>query len=226
MKFTYYGHSCFLIEINGKKLLFDPFISPNPLAAHIDTSKIEADYILISHAHGDHLADAVSLANQTGAVCIANYEIYLWLQAQGLEKLHPLNQGGQVHTKFGSVKMTNAVHSSSFPDGSYGGHPAGFIVKSPGYNFYFAGDTALMPEMEYWGDTHDLNLAILPIGDNFTMGAEDAAIAATRLQVDSVIGVHYDTFPPIKIDPDEAKAVFKKEGHDLIMVGIGDSWES
>lgn len=223
MKFTYYGHSCFLIEINGSKLLFDPFISPNPLASHIDMASIEADYILISHAHGDHIADALALAKQTGATCIANYEIYLWLQKQGQEKAYPLNHGGQAEFDFGTVKMVNAVHSSSFPDGSYGGHPAGFIIKAGGYNLYFAGDTALMPEMEYWGETHDLNLAILPIGDNFTMGAEDAAIATTRLQADSVIGVHFDTFPPITLNHDEAKAVFQKEGHELIMLEIGAS---
>ena len=223
MEFTYYGHSCFLIEINGSKLLFDPFIRGNHLAASIDLASIEADYILISHAHQDHLADAVSLAKQTGALCIANYEIYLWLTNQGVEKVHPLNHGGKFNFGFGTVKLVHAVHSSSFPDGSYGGNPGGFIVKANGYNFYFAGDTALMPEMEYWGDTHDLNIAILPIGDNFTMGADDAAIAGKRLQVNQVIGVHFDTFPPIKIDPDAAKAEFSKLGIELALVNIGET---
>jgi L-ascorbate metabolism protein UlaG (beta-lactamase superfamily) len=225
MKFTYYGHSCFLIEINGKKLLFDPFITPNPAAAHIDTSTIKADYILISHAHQDHIADAVTLAKQTGATCIANYEIYLWLLAQGLEKVHPMNHGGQFKFGFGTVKMVNAVHSSSFPDGSYGGNPAGFIIKADGFNFYYAGDTALMSDMKYWGRIHDLDLAILPIGDNFTMGPGDAAIAGKRLKTDHVIGVHYDTFPPIVIDHETAKATFKSKDIKLHLLEIGGTKE-
>lgn len=223
MKFTFYGHACFSIEVAGKTLLFDPFISPNPKAAHIDMSAIKADYILISHAHGDHIADAVALAKQTGATCVSNYEIVTWLQAQGVEKAHPMNHGGQWKFDFGWVKYVNAIHSSSFPDGTYGGQPGGFIVDSVEGTFYYSGDTALTYDMKLWGKQHDIDIAILPVGDNFTMGFEDAALAAEMLKVEKVIGVHFDTFGYIEIDHDAAKAAFKKKDIKLKLLEIGDT---
>lgn len=223
MKLTFYGHACFLVEVAGKKLLFDPFITPNEKAAHIDVSKIEADYILISHGHEDHVADAVSLAKQTGATCVSNFEIVNWLSSQGVEKTHPMNHGGQWKFDCGTVRYVNAIHSSSFPDGSYAGHPGGFIVKTEEGNFYFAGDTALMTEMKFWGRKHDLDFAVLPIGDNFTMGYEDAVIAAKRLKVDQVVGVHYDTFGYIVIDKDVVMSAFAQKDKTLLLPEIGET---
>ena len=222
MQFTFYGQSSFLLEFNGHRLLFDPFISPNPKASHIDLAAIEADYILISHGHQDHIHDAVDLAKQTGASCISNYEIIQWLAKQGADQGHPMNHGGQWQFDFGTVRMVNAVHSSSFPDGSYAGNPAGFIISSPVGNVYFAGDTALMSDMKIWGERFDLDFAILPIGDNFTMGYEDAALAAKWLKVDRVVGVHYDTFGFIEIDHAAAKAAFEEQGIKLLLPGIGE----
>lgn len=225
MNFRYYGHSCFSIEVAGKTLLFDPFITGNSKASEIKLTEIKADFILLSHAHGDHVADAVALAKQTGAICISNYEIINWLQAQGIQNGHPMNHGGQWKFDFGTVKMTNAVHSSSFPDGKYGGNPAGFIVDTVEGTFYYAGDTALMADMKLFGKHHELDFAILPIGDNFTMGYEDAARAAKMLKVDKVVGVHFDTFPYIVIDHNLAREAFKHKGAKLILPTIGGSFE-
>lgn len=225
MNFRYYGHSCFSLEVAGKTLLFDPFITGNPKASEIKLNEIKADYILLSHAHGDHVADAVTLAEQTGATCVSNYEIITWLQGKGIKNCHPMNLGGQWKFDFGTVKMTNAVHTSSFPDGSYGGNPGGFIVDTVEGTFYYAGDTALMPDMKLFGKHHELDFAILPIGDNFTMGYEDAARAAKMLKVDKVIGVHFDTFPYIVIDHALAREAFKSKGAKLILPTIGGSFE-
>lgn len=225
MIFKYYGHSCFSIEVVGKTLLFDPFITGNRKAANVQLTSIKADYILISHAHGDHVADAVALARQTGATCISNFEIITWLQRQKIEKCHPMNHGGQWKFDFGTVKYVNAIHSSSFPDGSYGGNPGGFIVDTVEGTFYFAGDTALMPDMKLWGKQHEFDFVILPIGDNFTMGMDDGARAAKMLKCDKAIGVHFDTFPYIEIDHRQAMEAFAAKGCKLILPEIGGSFE-
>lgn len=226
MNFTYYGHACFSIEIDGKHLLFDPFISPNDLAKDINVDEIKADYILISHGHEDHIADAVRIAKNTGAKVIANYEIYLWLEKQGVERIHPMNHGGAWDFSFGKVKMVNAVHSSMLPDGSYGGNPAGFVITSSEGNFYYAGDTALTMDMKLIPMTsEDLHFCILPIGDNFTMGVRDAIIAADFVNCDRVIGVHYDTFGYIEIDHAKAIELFDKNGKELILLEIGKTIE-
>ncbi|MEP7318806.1 MAG: metal-dependent hydrolase [Panacibacter sp.] len=136
MKLTYYGHACFSVETGSTKILFDPFISGNPMAKHIDINSIEADYIFISHGHGDHIADLLAIAKRTGATCVAAAEIAGWLQKQGIEKAHPMNHGGPITFNFGTVRGVNAIHSSSFPDGSYAGNPMGFVFKTPGGNFY------------------------------------------------------------------------------------------
>src|SRR5579885_2844552 len=143
MKLTYYGHSCFAVQIKNRTLLFDPFITPNPLAKSVEVNKISADYILVSHGHEDHLADAVALARLTGATLIANYEVATWLGKHGVQKTHGMNHGGSFRFDFGRVKFVNAIHSSSLPDGTYGGNPGGFVVESSDGNFYFSGDTAL-----------------------------------------------------------------------------------
>ncbi|RMG56153.1 MAG: metal-dependent hydrolase [Bacteroidetes bacterium] len=222
MNITYYGHSCFGVEVSGKHLLFDPFISPNEKAAHIDVDAIPADYILVSHAHGDHIADLVSIGKRTGATIISNYEIVTWCQGQGLDKGQPMNHGGQWTFDFGSVKVVNAIHSSSFPDGSYGGNPAGFVVTTPEGAFYYSGDTALTYDMKLIGDQHRLKFAFLCIGDNFTMGVKDAIRAAKFIDCDDIIGMHYDTFGYIEIDHGRSKAAFAAADKSLTLMRIGD----
>ncbi len=223
MKLTYLGHSCFVVETGGARLLFDPFITPNPLAKGIDPDSISADFILISHGHADHLADAVSLANKTGAKVLANWEVVEWLGKKGVTNAHPMNHGGSVTLPFGRVKMVAAVHSSALPDGSNGGNPAGFVVETGEGSFYYAGDTALTLDMKLIADEFRLRFAVLPIGDNFTMGATDAIRAAGFCGVSDVVGVHYNTFPPIEIDTASVEALFTEAGLKLHLPAIGDS---
>jgi len=223
MRYTYFGHSCFLVETSGCRLLFDPFITPNPLAASIDVKSIEADVILISHGHFDHVADAVALANQTGAQVIANWEIADWLGKQGVKNTLPMNHGGSVKIPCGHAKMVNAVHSSSLPDGSNGGNPAGFVVESAEGAFYYAGDTALTQDMKQIAEEFDLRFAILPIGDTFTMGAADAAKAAKLCGASMTIGVHFNTFPPIEINREAAMETFQKSHQRLLLPAIGET---
>ncbi|MDB6066210.1 MAG: metal-dependent hydrolase [Pedosphaera sp.] len=223
MKVTYYGHSCFSVEVAGKIILFDPFISPNPLAHAVDIKTIHADYILISHGHQDHLADAVSIAQNTGATVVSNFEIIQWLGKQGLQKLHPMNHGGGWKFDFGHVKFVNAVHSSGLPDGSYGGNPGGFVVQTAEGNFYFSGDTALHMDMVMIGESTPLAFAVLCIGDNFTMGVDDAIKAAEFIRCNRILGVHYDTFPYIRIDHQAAIRKFQAAGKSLHLLGVGAS---
>ncbi len=226
MIFTYFGHACFLMETNGKKILFDPFITPNPLAKDIvSVNDIEADYILISHGHEDHIADAVSIGKRTGATIVSNYEIITWLAKQGLENGHPMNHGGSWQFDFAKVKYVNAIHSSSMPDGSYGGNPGGFIVENLEGCVYFAGDTALTYDMKILGDQHHIKVALLPIGDNFTMGVEDALLASKYIKCDQIIGMHYDTFGFIEINKGEAIQKFSNEKKTLNLIEIGQSFE-
>lgn len=224
MKFTYYGHACFVVEVSGKKLLFDPFISGNELAKDIDIATIEADYILVSHGHVDHTADLLTIANQTGAQVISNAEIIDWLGNQGYKNVHPMNFGNR-QFDFGKLHYVPAIHSSGLPDGSYGGNPGGFVVKSEEINFYFSGDTCLIMDMQLIPRYASIDVAILPIGGNFTMDAEEAVIAADFVQCDKVIGVHYDTFGYIAIDHNQAQKTFKDAGKELILPGIGTTIE-
>lgn len=223
MRITYYGHACFLVETKGKKILFDPFITYNELAKNVNINAIEADYILISHGHEDHIADALSLAIRTGAKVVSNYEIVMWLLKQGVEKGHPMNHGGQWTFSFGKVKYVNAVHSSTLPDGSPGGNPGGFLIQNEEGILYFAGDTALTYDMKLLGEMYKIDVAMLPIGDNFTMGYKDAAVASDFLQCSNIIGMHYDTFGYIKIDHEAAVAAFAEKGKTLHLLDIGTS---
>lgn len=223
MKITYYGHSCFGVEIKGRHLLFDPFISPNGLAKNIDVQNIPADYILISHGHEDHIADALSIAKRTGATVISNAEIVHWLAKQGIDKNRPMNTGGKIKLDFGNVKCVNAIHSSGLPDGSYGGNPMGFVIESSEGNFYYAGDTALTYDMKLIGEYRNVDFAFLPIGDNFTMGIDNAIICCEFINCDDIIGMHYDTFGYIKIDQQEAIRKFDWAGRKLTLMNIGDT---
>ncbi|MCP4123020.1 MAG: metal-dependent hydrolase [Bacteroidetes bacterium] len=225
MKLTYYGHACFLLETGGKKILFDPFIKPNPLASHIDVDAIEADYILITHGHEDHVADALEIAKRTGATVVSNYKIVMWYAAKGVENGHPLNHGGQKKFDFGTVKYVNAIHTSSMPDGSYGGQPGGFVVTTEEGCLYHAGDTALTYDMKLLGHHMNIDLALLPIGDNFTMGVDDAIIASGFINCRNVVGMHYDSFDLIKIDRSATERKFKAAGLELKLMDIGSSIE-
>ena len=216
MDITYFGHSCFGIKTEKAKLLFDPFITPNELAKDVDVSAIEADFILISHGHEDHVADVVDIGKRTEAVVVSNFEIVTWMETQGLGGGHPMNHGGKWNFDFGTVKYVNAVHSSVLPDGTYGGNPGGFIVKCDGKSFYYAGDTALSYDMKLLGEYDQIDFAFLPIGDNFTMDINDALIASDFIQCDKIIGMHYDTFGFIKIDKEEARSLFAGKGKELI----------
>ena len=223
MKVTYYGHSCLGVEVGGRHLLFDPFISPNALARTIDVHQVPADFILVSHGHEDHLADAVGIAQRTGATCVANYEVAMWLAAKGVAKVHPMNHGGTAQFDFGRVKLVNAVHSSSLPDGAYGGNPGGWLVDTAVGRFYFSGDTALTLDMRLIGEGPRLRWAALCLGDTFTMGVDDAIQAADFIRCQDIVGIHYDTFPPIRIDHEAARAKFRAAGRRLHLLGIGET---
>ncbi|MEH0156721.1 metal-dependent hydrolase [Limibacter armeniacum] len=222
MKITYYGHSCVGVEVAGKHLLFDPFITPNELAKHIDVNKVPADYILLSHGHQDHVADVELIAKNTGAKVVGVFEVVSWFTEKGIKNGMGMNTGGIAALESGiTIKMVNAVHSSSLPDGSYGGNPVGFVVTTPEGNFYFAGDTALTMDMQLIPDYAKIDIAMLPIGDFFTMGVQDAITAAKFVKTDKVIGLHYNTFPPISIDTEAAISNFKDADITLSLPQIG-----
>lgn len=195
---TWHGHATLSLDINGQKVLVDPFFSGNP-AAKTSADDVEADFILLTHAHGDHVADAVPIAKRTGALVISNFEIANWVEAQGHENVHGQHIGGGKQHPFGYVKLTIAFHGSSFPDGSYGGMPCGFLLHVDDKYIYIAGDTALYSDMELIG-RYGLDAAILPIGDNFTMGPDDALLATKFLNAKTVMPYHYSTWPLIDQD--------------------------
>ncbi|MGI8956718.1 MAG: metal-dependent hydrolase [Chthoniobacterales bacterium] len=223
MKFTFYGHACFAVEAGGKTLLFDPFITPNPLAEKIDVKKIAADFILVSHGHEDHVADLVDIAKRTGATVVAPFEVGSWFEKKGVENVQAMNHGGAAEMPFGRVKLTAAIHSSSMPDGSYGGNPAGFVIATSEGNFYYSGDTALTSDMKLIGEEIDLQFAILPIGDFYTMGIEDAVRAADFVGARKIVGVHYDTFPPIKLNREAAMEIAQAAGKELFLPKMGET---
>ncbi|RYY97544.1 MAG: metal-dependent hydrolase [Chitinophagaceae bacterium] len=223
MKLTYYGHASFSVEAAGKHLLFDPFITPNGAAKDIDVNGIPADYLLLSHGHGDHVADAPAIAQRTGATVIAGYEVAEWMGKQGSKNNVGMNHGGKKSFDFGTVKCVSAIHSSGLPDGSYGGNPMGFVVTAGDKSFYYSGDTALTMDMQLIPRWARIDFAVLCIGDHFTMGYEDAVEAARMVGTQTVVGVHYDTFPPIAIDKEAAKAAFEAAGIRLLLPAIGET---
>ena len=232
MKITFYGHACIGIEVSGKHILVDPFISGNPKASHINIEELKADYILVTHAHNDHVLDVETIGKRTNAVVVSNYEIAMHYAAKGL-KYHPMNHGGswdfgtsqqgELAKHFGNVKYVNAIHTSSFAGGSYGGNPGGFVIEGEHKNIYIAGDTALTFDMKLIPMRTKLDLAILPIGDNFTMDVDDAIVASDFLDCDKVLGYHYDTFGFIEINHEEAIKKFFDVGKDLMLLEIGQS---
>ena len=226
MKVTYLGHACVNIQIEGAHLLVDPFISANPLAGHIDINSIEATYILLTHAHADHILDAEAIAKRTSAPLITNPEILDHYRKLGLDG-HDMNIGGSHRFLDGKVKikMVKAVHSSSFPDGSYGGNPAGFLINYKDQTIYISGDTALTMDMKIIPHQYKVDLAILPIGNNYTMGVRDALTAAKFVETNNVLGVHYDTFDVIKIDNESSKRKFSDAHKRLHLLEIGNSLE-
>lgn len=224
MKITFLGHASLSIVIEDVTILVDPFVSGNQKAAHIDINTLEADFILVTHAHQDHILDVEVIAKRTGAVIISNYEIVSHFQAKGFEG-HPMNHGGQWGFDFGKLKYVNAIHTSSFPDGSYGGQPGGFVIEGEHKTIYIAGDTALTMDMKLIPMQTKLDLAILPIGDNFTMGIDDAIIASDFIECDKILGYHFDTFGYIEIDHEVAKRKFFENDKDLMLLDIGESIE-
>lgn len=214
---TFHGHATFSIDYDGTRLVVDPFFAGNNPVATRSVSDIEADYILQTHGHGDHIADTIPLARRTGAMVIANAEIAGWLNKQGVENTHAQHLGGGYHHPFGYVKLTTALHGSGLPDGSYGGMPAGFLLHLGDKRIYFAGDTALFSDMALIGAAN-LDLAVLPIGDNFTMGPDDAFLALGYLKPKAVIPCHYNTWPLIKQDVDAWAARVKSETNTIPVV--------
>ena len=224
MKITFYGHACIGIEVNDVNIIVDPFISGNPKASHIDINSLKADFILLTHAHQDHILDVETIAKRTDAVIVSNFEIASHYGEMGFN-FHPMNHGGSWDFEFGTVKYVNAIHTSSFPDGKYGGQPGGFVIEGEHKNIYIAGDTALTFDMQLIPLRTALDLVILPIGNNFTMDVEDAIIASDFVECDKVLGYHFDTFGYIEIDHKEAVKKFFDAGKDLMLLEIGESIE-
>lgn len=223
MEVTYFGHSCFLVILGGKKLLFDPFITPNEQAKNVTIEEIKPDFILLSHGHSDHVADVEKIYKNSKPQLISTFEVITWFEKQGIEGGHPMNHGGSWDFPFGRVKMVNAVHSSSMPDGSYGGNPAGFIIKAEDTTIYYAGDTALHYDMQLIAEEFDVDVAFLPIGSNFTMDIDDALRAADFVHTKKIIGMHYDTFPYIQIDHQQAMEAAKEANIVLNLLNIGET---
>ncbi len=224
VKVTWCGHACFLVDTGEAKLLIDPFLTGNPQAS-VKAEEVEADFILISHGHGDHLGDAVEIAKRTGATTISNYEIQTWLASQGVQNAHPLHIGGGFNFPWGRVKLTIAHHGSALPDGSYGGNPCGFLLYIQDKKIYHACDTGLFYDMKLIGE-EGIDLAILPIGDNFTMGPDDALRAVKLIEPQKVVPIHYNTFDVINQDPEAwAERVRKETSSEVIVMNPGNTIE-
>ncbi len=224
IRLTWYGQACFLIDTGDARLLIDPFITGNPMAT-IKPEDIAADYILVSHGHEDHLGDTLDIAKRTGAMVITNFEIHNWLIGQGIENIHPQHIGGGFDYPWGRVKLTIAHHGSGLPDGSYGGNPCGFLLYLQGKKIYHACDTGLFYDMKLIGE-EGIDLAILPIGDNFTMGPDDALRAVRLIQPRMAVPIHYNTFDVIKQDPHAWAATVEQETSTKVsVITPGDGFE-
>lgn len=223
MEITYLGHSCFILDLNGIRVLFDPFITYNELAGAIDKEQIKADYVLLSHAHQDHMADAEYILKKNNASLVAIFEVCEWYKAKGIEKLVHMNIGGKVNLPFGTVRMVHAAHSSVLPDGTYGGNPAGYVIESAGKIIYFAGDTALTYDMKIISELYkQVDVAFMPVGGTLTMDIADAVIAANWVNTRKIIGMHYDTWPNIQINHPEALEIARQADKELTLMQIGE----
>lgn len=222
MKITHYGQNTLAIEIGETHIIVDPFITENELSKDkIDINSLKADFIFLTHAHFDHTLDAEAIAKNTGATIVSNFEIYSHYASKDLNAM-PMNHGGIRTFDFGEVKYVNAIHTSSFPDGSYGGNPGGFVITANGKSIYISGDTALTMDMKLIPLYKKIDLAILPIGDVVTMGIDDAIHASNFVECDKVLGVHYDVFPFTKVDKTSAKDTFSKAQKELILLDVGE----
>jgi L-ascorbate metabolism protein UlaG (beta-lactamase superfamily) len=224
IKVTFIGHSCFLVDNGTSKIIIDPFITGNP-SAKISTEQKKADFILISHGHGDHLGDAIELGKANNATIIANYELCTYCNSHGVKNIHPLHIGGGNKFPFGSVKLTIAHHGSTLGDSGYGGNPAGFIIRIDNKVIYHSGDTGLFLDMKLIGELDRIDLALLPIGGNFTMDVSDAIKAVEFLKPKKAIPMHYNTFDIIKSDPQLFINGIKPFGVEGIMLKPGESYE-
>ena len=224
MKLTYFGHSALIVEAAGKKLLFDPFITGNRHASGIVTpAELSPDIIFLTHAHGDHWGDTMDIAQRSGALVVANFEITNYVSAQGHTNVQSLNTGGTIHYDWGSVTMTYARHSSSFPDGTYGGNPNGFVICSGGKCLYNTGDTSAFSEMAWIGEDFEVDAMLMPVGDCFTMGTQGSIRAAKMVQAKCNVPLHYNTFPPIEIDTSAWAAAMNKAGLPAQVMEAGSS---
>ena len=224
MKMTYYGQSCVLFDFDGTRVLLDPFVTYNPLASAINVADIQADYIFLSHGHQDHVADMLTIQQQSQATVATIVETAGWVRKQGVpdDKVIEFNLGGTLQLPFGKVKMVYAMHTNSTPDGNYGGFPVGYVFFIGDKTIYFAGDTALTMEMKLLA-RFNLDYALLPIGGHYTMDAEDAVLDAYFINCNEIIGIHYDSFPPITIDKAETKALFQAAGLNLQLPAIAET---
>ncbi len=225
IRFTYFGHSAFQLEIEKHILLFDPFFTGNPLAT-VKATDVSPHYIFLSHAHSDHLGDTIAISQRCNATVVGVWEIYDYVTKKGIQNAHPMNTGGAWNFPFGKVKMTPALHSSAFPDGTYGGNPVGFLIFAEGKTIYFAGDTALTYDMKIIGEQYgSVDVAILPIGDNFTMGIDDAVLCAQWIKAKKVIPVHYNTFGFIKADANSFAEKLLQTNIQTLIVQPGENAE-
>jgi L-ascorbate metabolism protein UlaG (beta-lactamase superfamily) len=214
---TWYGHASMRMDVDGYKLLVDPYFGDNPVSS-ITADKAEADFILVSHGHGDHTGDALEIAKRTGATLISNFEIATWYEEKGIKNVHAQHIGGGFKYPFGYLKLTMALHGSAMPDGSYGGNPAGFLLTTnDGKKIYLACDTGLFGDMRLIGE-EGIDLAVLPIGDNFTMGPQDALRAVKFIQPKHVIPVHFDTWELIVQDPEKWAEAVRRETNTQVHV--------
>lgn len=224
IKYTYVGHGTHILEIGGKQVVVDPFFTSNP-ATDMLAGAVAADFILVSHGHFDHVEDLISIAKRTGALVISNFEIGNWLMGQGVENVHQQHLGGGFNHEFGYVKLTIAHHGSGLPDGSYGGNPAGFLITAEGKKIYLACDTGLFDTMRLYGE-EGVDLFVVPIGDNFTMGPDDALRAVKLVNPKMAVPCHYNTWPPIEQDAEAwAKRVEAETDTKVSVLQPGGSLE-
>jgi L-ascorbate metabolism protein UlaG (beta-lactamase superfamily) len=222
-RLTYHGHSAFTLECSGGRLIIDPFLTGNP-HADVAPEKVRVDHVLLSHGHGDHLGDAVDIAIANGATIVAPFELANYCSARGAE-VHPMHIGGGFDFPFGRVKLTIAHHGSSAPDGTYTGNPCGFVITADGTSLYHPGDTGLFLDMQLIGEMHPLDVALLPIGDNFTMGVDDAVKATELLRPGLVIPMHYKTFDVIDVEPQAFVEGARAAGFEARVLAFGETLE-